>query len=98
MHRPWVGAHVTGCTGGSAGTIAPRAMWSETWRCRVGANQAVMARGIAGVVTACPMPPAAEHSTEGAPLTGSRGGRHDQQEQEEGEGGHVAPSFNQATA
>jgi hypothetical protein len=49
-----------------------------------------MARGIYGVVTAYPMPPAAERSAEGALLTGTWGGIHDQQEQEEGEGGHEA--------
>ena len=47
-----------------------------------------MARGIAGVITAYPMPPTAEHSAEGALLTDARGDVHDQQEQAEGEGAH----------
>ena len=47
-----------------------------------------MTRGIDGVITACPMPPAAEGSAEGAFLTSTWGGVHDQQEQEQGEGAH----------
>ncbi len=47
-----------------------------------------MTRGIDGVITACPMPAAAERSAEGALLTRTWGGVHDQQEQEDGEGAH----------
>jgi len=47
-----------------------------------------MTRSIGGIITACPMPAAAERSAEGALLTRTWGGIHDQQEQEEGEGAH----------
>ena len=47
-----------------------------------------MTRSIGGIITACPMPAAAERSAEGALLTTTRGGVHDQQEQEEGESAH----------
>ena len=55
-----------------------------------------MTRGIDGVITACPMPPAAEGSAEGAFLTSTWGGVHDQQEQEQGEGAHkvIFPWYN----
>jgi hypothetical protein len=47
-----------------------------------------MTRSIGGIITAYPMPAAAERSAEGALLTTTRGGVHDQQEQEEGESAH----------
>ena len=55
-----------------------------------------MTRGIDRIITACPMPPAAERSAEGALLISTWGGVHDQQEQEEGEGVHAVafPGYN----
>jgi hypothetical protein len=55
-----------------------------------------MTRGIDGVITACPIPTAAERSAEGALLTRTWGGVHDQQEQEDGEGAHegIFPWYN----
>jgi hypothetical protein len=50
-----------------------------------------MTCGIDGVITACPTPPAAERSAEGALLASSWDGVHDQQEQEECESAHEVP-------
>src|SRR5262245_22674310 len=61
---PGVGPHLTGGTGGSAGVIAARAMWPETWLQRRRTYQAVIARGIGRVITA--------NTT--SPETGRRGG------------------------
>lgn len=68
--------------------ITTSAISPQTGRCHVGTNQSVMTRGIAGIIAACPMSPAAERSAKGALLTGTRGGIHGQQEQEEGEDVH----------
>src|SRR5215813_3851501 len=54
---PWVGAQVAGCTCGSAGVIALRAIRSETRLQRRRTHQAVIARGIGRVVTASAMSP-----------------------------------------
>ena len=55
-----------------------------------------MTHSIDGVITACPVPPAAERSAEGALLASTWRGVHDQQEQEEGEGVHAVafPGYN----
>src|SRR5262245_4279977 len=53
----WVGSRLDCCTGGSAGIIAPRALWSETRLQRHRTYQAVGARGIGRVITACAMTP-----------------------------------------
>jgi hypothetical protein len=52
---PWLGSHLACCTCGSAGIIAPCAMWSETRLQRRRTYQAVVARGVGRVITACTM-------------------------------------------
>ena len=69
--------------------ITASAISPETRRRRIGTNQAVMTCGIDRVITASPMPPIAKRSAEGARLTSTWGGVHDQQEQEETEGAHA---------
>jgi hypothetical protein len=52
---PCMGSHLACCTCGSAGVIAPCAMWSETRLQRRQTYQAVVARGVGRVITACAM-------------------------------------------
>jgi hypothetical protein len=54
---PWVGSHGACCTCGSAGVIAPYAMWSETRLQRRHTHQTVVARGIGRVITASAISP-----------------------------------------
>src|SRR5262245_31742822 len=54
---PWVGSQVAGCTCGSAGVIALRAIRSETRLQRCRTHQAVIARSIGLVVTASAISP-----------------------------------------
>ena len=54
---PLVRPELACCTGGSAGVIAPCAMWSETRLQRRRTYQAIIARGIGRVITASAMSP-----------------------------------------